>query len=54
MKNNQESIRQQHLRDILGRNEQKRLCFSEFVYCVALSVKVFTVFFAKRLRFINS
>ena len=50
MKNNQESIRQQHLREILGRNEQRKLGFWEGVYCIALSIKVFVVFLTKRLH----
>lgn len=48
MKNNQESIRQQHLRDILGRNEEQKLSFFELVYCIALSIKVFVRFVTKR------
>lgn len=48
MKNNQESIRQQHLRDILGRNEEQMLSFFELVYCIALSIKVFVRFVTKR------
>lgn len=48
MKNKQESIRQQHLRDILGRNEEQMLSFFELVYCIALSIKVFVRFVTKR------
>lgn len=48
MKNNQESIRQQHLRDILGRNEEQMLSFFELMYCIALSIKVFVRFITKR------
>lgn len=52
MKNNHET-RQQHLREILGKNEQWRLCFSELVYCVALSIKVLIECFTKRLKLYN-
>lgn len=48
MKNNQESIRQQHLRDILGRNEEQKLSFFELMYCMAMSIKVFVRFITKR------
>ena len=48
MKNNQESIRQQHLRDILGRNEEQKLSFFDLMYCIALSIKVFVRFITKR------
>jgi len=49
MKNNYET-RQQHLMEILGKNEQRRLCFSELVYCVALSIKILIECFTKRLK----
>ena len=48
LQTNQESIRQQHLRDILGRNEEQMLSFFELVYCIALSIKVFVRFVTKR------
>lgn len=48
MKNNQESIRQQHLREILEKDEEHKLSFFELVYCIALSIKVFVRFVTKR------
>lgn len=48
LQTNQESFRQQYLREILGRNEEQKLSFFELMYCMAMSIKVFVRFITKR------
>jgi hypothetical protein len=47
--NNQGTVREQYLREILGRDEGQKLSFFELVCCIALSIKVFVRFITKRL-----
>lgn len=49
--NNQEYIRQQYLREILGKDQKRKLSFSELVCCAALSIKLFITFITKRAFF---
>ena len=40
---------QQRLREILGKPENGSLSFVEFIYCVALSIKVFISFVVSKI-----
>lgn len=44
MNNIQNKERQQHLREILGKNERTRMTLGELVRCLGLSISVFVRF----------
>ena len=47
-----QNIGQQRLREILGKPENGSLSFVEFIYCVALSIKVFISFVVSKIMYI--
>lgn len=47
-----QDIEQQRLREILGQPENGSLSFVEFIYCVALSTKVFISFVVSKIMHI--
>ena len=47
-----QNIGQQRLREILGKPENGSLSFVEFIYCVAVSIKVFISFVISKIMYI--